>query len=135
MTWAIDESRPRLSNRLQLNCHRIAVAYRWALKARSRFNAVGLIKQLANGDSRFAWITLPFSDGIRDEIVELKQSIVHRSQRGDSPKTFCPAEDRPSSPRRSAIRIMLKNRPPILHHQHGDSASALGIFCRTRAIG
>src|SRR5438876_725334 len=109
MTGTVNECRPRLSNRLQPNCHRIAVAYRWALNTRSRFNPVGLIKQLANGDPRFAWITLPFTDRVRDEIVETTQPIMHRSQRSDSPKTFCPAKDRPSSAGRSAIGIMLKN--------------------------
>src|SRR4030095_13627052 len=54
---------------------------------------------------------------------------------GDSPETLCAAKDRPSSARRSAIGVMLKNRAPILHHHHRSGEYALGIFCGVRAIG
>src|SRR6266516_6911590 len=59
---------------------------------------------------------------------------MHGGQCGNAPETFCATEDRPSSVRRSAISIMLKNRPAILHDEHGDSTFALGIFCRACAI-
>src|SRR5262249_58489908 len=65
---------------------------------------------------------------------EPKQPVVHSRQRSDSPKTFCPAEDRPSSARRSAIGVMLENRPAILHYQYRTAAPTLGIFCSPRAI-
>src|SRR5215831_10433665 len=60
---------------------------------------------------------------------------MHGSQCDDSPKTLCSTEDWPSAIYRFAICIMLKNCPTILDHQGGNSSSALGIFCRTRAIG
>ena len=60
---------------------------------------------------------------------------MHGSQCGDSPKTLCSAEDRPSPVHRASIGIMLKNCPSILDHQDGNSSSALGICCGARAIG
>ena len=60
---------------------------------------------------------------------------MHGSQCGDSPKTLCSTEDWQSAIHRSAVGIMLENCPAILDHQDGNSSSALGIFCRTRAIG
>ena len=70
MTRAINESDAGLGNRRQPNCHRVTVSNRWALKPRSGFDSVSLAKQLANGDLRFAWITLPFSDRVRNEIIK-----------------------------------------------------------------
>src|SRR5437899_12531664 len=55
-------------------------------------------------------------------------------ERGDAPKTFCAAEDRPFAVSRSAVRVMLEDGSAILHDEHGDAALALGIFCRARAI-
>src|SRR5258705_13325415 len=60
---------------------------------------------------------------------------MHGSQCGDSPKTLCSTEDRPSSIHRSVICIMLKNCPSILDHQEGNSSSAFGICCGAHAIG
>src|SRR5436189_6293330 len=60
---------------------------------------------------------------------------MHGSQCGDSPKTLCSTEDRPSSASRSSIGIAFKSRPAILHDQDGNSASALGICCGAHAIG
>src|SRR6266496_1623700 len=134
MTQAIDERRTVFSERRRPNSHGVSVTNRCALKKRGAFNAVGLAEQLSNRDPRFVRIILPFGDRVRDEIIESKQPVMRSRQRGDSPKTFCAAKDRPSSTRRSAIRIMLKNRAAILHHQYGDSAFALGIFCRADAI-
>src|SRR5258705_5989058 len=59
---------------------------------------------------------------------------MHRRECGDSPKTFCSTENRPSSARRSAIGIALKNRPAVLQDKYGNAPFALGIFCRARAI-
>src|ERR1700686_4300607 len=119
MTRAIDESRAGFSNDRQSNRHRIPIANRCTLKTRSAFNAIALIEQLADGDPRFTRVVLPFSDRIGNEIVELKQTIMYRRQRGDSPKVFGPAKDRPSAASRSAIGIVLENDPTILHDEHG----------------
>src|ERR1700686_1386894 len=103
MTRAIDESRAGFSNDRQSNRQRIPIANRCTLKTRSAFNTIGLVEQLADGDPRFTRVALPFSDRIGNEIVELKQTIMSRRQRGNSPKAFCPAEDRPSAASRSAV--------------------------------
>ena len=66
------------------------------METRSSFDAVGLAQQLADRDLGFARVALPFSDRVGDEIVQLEQSVAHPGQRGDPPKTFCPAEDRPT---------------------------------------
>src|SRR5207237_3952308 len=110
------------------NRHGMSVADRRTMETRSAFNAIGLIEQLTDGDLRFARVPLPLSDCVGDGIIELEQSFVYRRERGDSPKTFCPTEDRPSSARRSTIGIMLKNRQAILHDEHGHAGVALGIF-------
>src|SRR6266478_7540556 len=60
---------------------------------------------------------------------------MHGSQCGDSPKTLCSTEDRPSSASRSSIGIAFKSRPAILDHQDGNSSSAFGICCGAHAIG
>src|SRR6266700_3208667 len=134
MARTIDESRAGFSNRRQSNRHRIPIANRCTLKTRGAFNAVGLVEQLADGDPRFTCVALPFSDRVGDGIVDLKQAITYRSQRGDSPKTFCPAEDRPSAASRSAIGIVLENGVAVLHDEHRDPAFALGIFCGAHTI-
>ena len=135
MTWTVDESCAGLGNHGQLNGHRVSVTDRWTLKPRRTFNAIGLAEQMANGDLRFARIILPLSDRVRHRIVESKQAVLHSRERSDSPKSFCSAEDRPSSIRRAAIRVMLENGPAVLDYHHRTAAPALRIFCGTRAIG
>src|SRR5436309_5531788 len=134
MTRAIDESRTGFSNGRQSNRHRIPIANRCTLKTRSAFNAVGLVEQLADCDPRFACVAFPFSDRLSDGIVQFKQAIMYRGQRGDSPKTFCSAEDRPSAASRPAVGIVLENAPAVLHHEYGHAAFALRILCGARAI-
>ena len=72
MTRAIDERRTWFSKRRQPNCHGVSVPNRCVLKKRCAFDAVGLIKQLANRDSRFARVAFPFGDRVCDEIIESK---------------------------------------------------------------
>src|SRR5206468_12531645 len=134
VTWAVDKNRTRFSHTGQSDCHRVSVTNRRPLKTRRALNAVGLAEQLPNRDLRFARITLPLGDRVRHRIVESKQALLHSCERCNSPKTFCPAKDRPSSVRRPTVCVMLKNCPAILHYQHGTAPPALGIFCGTRAI-
>src|SRR4029077_375788 len=134
VTWAINKSRTRFSHTRQSDRHRVSIANRRPLKTRRAFNAVDLAEQLPNRDLRFALITLPLCDRVRHRIVESKQALLHSRERCNSPKTFCPAKDRPSSVRRPTVCVMLKNCPAILHYQNGTAAPALGVFCSTRAI-
>src|SRR6476646_8966291 len=101
---------------------------------RRALNTVGLAEQLPNRDLRFPRITFPLGDRIRYRIVESKQALLHSRERCNSPKTFCPAKDRPSSVRRSIVCVMLENCPAILHYQHRTPTSALGVFCSACAI-
>ena len=102
---------------------------------RRAFNPVDLAEQLPDRDLRFARITLPFGDRVRHRIVESKQALLHSRERCNSPKTFCPAKDRPSSVRRPTVCVMLENRPAVLQYQHRNATPTLGVFCGVRAIG
>ena len=101
---------------------------------RRALNAVGLAEQLPNRDLRFPRITFPLGDRVRHRIVESKQALLHSRERCNSPKTFCPAKDRPPSVCGSIVCVMLENCPAILHYQHRTATPALGVFCGTRAI-
>src|SRR6266516_3475262 len=103
MTWAVDKSRTRFSRTGQSDCHHVPVTNRSPLKTRRAFNPVGLAEQLPNGDLRFARITLPLGDRVRHWIVESKQALLHSRESCNSPKTFGPAKDWPSSVRRSTV--------------------------------
>src|SRR5258708_31260157 len=128
VTWTVDKSRTRFSYTGQSDRHRISITNRSPLKTRRAFNPIGLAEQLPNRDLRFARITLPLGDRVRHRIVESKQALLHSRERCNSPKTFCPAKDRPSSVRRSTVCVMLKNCPAILYYQHGTATPALGVF-------
>src|SRR5204862_651136 len=135
MTRAVDKSRTRFSHTGQDDRHGVSVANRRALKMRRALDAVGLAEQLPNCDLRFPRIVLPLGDRVRYRFVQSKQAVLRSRERCNSPKTFCPAKDRPSSGCRAAIRVMLENRTAILHYQHRSSMPALGVFCSARAIG
>src|SRR5205085_11673189 len=79
-------------------------------------------------------IVLPLGDRIRHRIVESKEPLLHSGECCDSPKTFCPAKDRPSFVCRSIVCVMLGNCAAILHYQHRTAMPALGVFCSTLAI-
>src|SRR5215469_5883729 len=66
MTRSIDESRAGRGEKGQLNCHRVSISNRWALKTRCALDTVSLAEQLADGDLRLARVILPFGDRIRD---------------------------------------------------------------------
>src|SRR6185295_13024058 len=101
---------------------------------RRALNPIGLAKQLPNRDLRFARITLPLGDRVRYRIVESKQAFLHSRERCNSPKTFCPAKDRPPSVCGSIVCVTLENCPAILHYQHRTPTPALGVFCSTLTI-
>src|SRR4051812_43516521 len=82
----------------------------------------------------FRRIIFPFGDRVRHRIVEPEQALLHSRERGNSPETFSPAKDRPSSVCRPIICVMLENCAPILHYQHRTATPALGVFCSVRAI-
>src|SRR2546430_1584713 len=135
VTWAVDKSRTRFSRAGQSDRHHVPVTNRSPLKTRRAFNPVGLAKQLPNGDLRFARIALPLGDRVRHRIVESEQALLHSRERCNSPKTFGPAKDRPSSVRGPTVCVMLKNCPAILHYQHCTATPALRVFCGAGAIG
>src|SRR5213596_1567786 len=60
---------------------------------------------------------------------------MHSGERGNPPETFRPAKDRPSTICRAAIGVMFENCPAVLQYEDRTAASALGILCRTCAIG
>src|SRR6478736_5794866 len=101
---------------------------------RRALNAVGLAEQLPNRDLRFPRITFPLGDRVRHRIVESKQALLHSHERCNSPKTFCSAKDGPSSIRRPAVCIMLKNCPAVLRYQYRTATPGIGVFCGTRTI-
>src|ERR1700724_151033 len=101
---------------------------------RRRLDPVGLIQQLANRDLRFARIVLPFGDGIGDAVVEFDQPVTHGAERGDTPKTFCAAENLTARVGRTAIGVMLENGPSVLDDEHGKAAFVFGIISGARAI-
>src|SRR5438445_4673714 len=104
------------------------------MQMRRTIDSIGEIQQLANGDLRFSRIASPFSDRVRYAVVEFEECTTNRRERTDSPETFCPAKDRPSALRRSAISIMLEDCVAILHYEQRDAALVLGIFGGARAI-
>src|SRR5437660_54860 len=96
---------------------------------------VGVIYELANRDLRLTRIAFPFRDRIGGMIVEFDQAVVHGTKRGDAPKTFRAAEDRPFAVGQSAVRVTFENGAAVLHDQYRNATLALGIFCSARAIG
>jgi len=73
VTRAIGENRPRRGHDRQSNGHGVAIADRFAMEMRRRFDSVGKIKELTNGYLCFAprlGGVAPFGDRIGNVIVE-----------------------------------------------------------------